>query len=42
MIFCAMSGALVTRMPDIRTSRPGFGSAAGDDTAPYPQLRDRH
>jgi hypothetical protein len=31
----------VTRMPDTPANRAGFGSAGtGDDSAPYPQLRD--
>jgi hypothetical protein len=30
----------VTRMPDTKASRAVFGSAAGDDISPYPQLRD--
>ena len=30
----------VTRMPDTTASRAVFGSAAGDDVSPYPQLRD--
>jgi hypothetical protein len=30
----------VTRMPDTPANRTGFGSATGDDAAPYPQLRD--
>lgn len=30
----------VTRMPDTPANRAGFGSATGDDAAPYPQLRD--
>jgi hypothetical protein len=30
----------VTRMPDTPANRALFGSAAGEDAAPYPQLRD--
>lgn len=30
----------VTRMPDTTANRAVFGSAAGDDVSPYPQLRD--
>ena len=30
----------VTRMPDTKANRAVFGSAAGDDVSPYPQLRD--
>ena len=30
----------VTRMPDTKANRAVFGSAAGDDISPYPQLRD--
>ena len=30
----------VTRMPDTTANRGVFGSAAGDDVSPYPQLRD--
>jgi hypothetical protein len=30
----------VTRMPDTPANRARFGSATGDDAAPYPQLRD--